>query len=68
MLRILLFLVTNVAVMVVLTLIVKVLGLEEALAAQGSGIDLQALLAMACIFGMGESAFRSSSPSGRPSA
>jgi len=55
MLRILLFLVTNVAVMVVLTIIVKVLGLEEALAAQGSGIDLPALLAMACIMGMGGS-------------
>ena len=55
MLRILLFLVTNVAVMVVLSIIVKVLGLEQALAAQGFGIDLPALLAMACIMGMGGS-------------
>ena len=55
MLRILLFLATNVAVMVVLTIVVKVLGLEQALAAQGSGIYLPALLAMACIMGMGGS-------------
>ena len=55
MLRILLFLATNVAVMVVLSIAVKVLGLEEALAAQGVGIDLPALLVMAGIFGMGGS-------------
>jgi heat shock protein HtpX len=55
MLRILLFLATNVAVMVVLSIAVKVLGLEEALAAQGIGIDLPALLVMAGIFGMGGS-------------
>jgi heat shock protein HtpX len=55
MLRILLFLATNIAVMVVLTIAVKVLGLEEALAAQGSGIDLSALLVMAGIIGMGGS-------------
>lgn len=55
MLRILLFLATNVAVMVVLSIAVKVLGLEEALAAQGSGIDLPALLVMAGIIGMGGS-------------
>ncbi|MGH8570144.1 MAG: M48 family metalloprotease, partial [Gammaproteobacteria bacterium] len=55
MLRILLFLVTNVAVMVVLSIAVKVLGLEEALAAQGVGIDLPALLVMAGIMGMGGS-------------
>jgi len=55
MLRILLFLATNVAVMVVLSIAVKVLGLEEALAAQGSGINLPALLVMAGIIGMGGS-------------
>jgi len=55
MLRILLFLATNVAVMVVLSIAVKVLGLEEALAAQGVGIDLPGLLVMAGIFGMGGS-------------
>lgn len=55
MLRILLFLATNVAVMVVLSIAVKLLGLEEALTAQGVGIDLPALLVMAGIFGMGGS-------------
>jgi len=55
MLRILLFLATNVAVMVVLSIAVKVLGLEEVLAAQGVGIDLPGLLVMAGIFGMGGS-------------
>jgi heat shock protein HtpX len=55
MLRILLFLATNIAVMVVLSIAVKVLGLEEALAAQGVGMDLPALLVMAGIIGMGGS-------------
>ncbi len=55
MLRIFLFLVTNIAVMVVLTIAVKLLGLEQALAAQGAGLDLPALLIMAGILGMGGS-------------
>ncbi len=55
MLRIVLFLITNIAVMVVLTIAVKLLGLEGALAAQGAGIDLPALLIMAGIMGMGGS-------------
>jgi heat shock protein HtpX len=53
MLRILLFLATNVAVMVVLTIAVKVL--EQALAAQGAAIDLQGLVVMAGFMGMGGS-------------
>ncbi|MGH8469102.1 MAG: protease HtpX [Gammaproteobacteria bacterium] len=55
MLRIVLFLITNLAVMLLLGIIVKVFGVETYLAGQGAGMDLNGLLIMAGVFGMGGS-------------
>lgn len=52
MMRILLFLATNIAIMVVISLIFSVLGLGNVLNAQGVGLDLNALLIMSAIIGM----------------
>src|SRR5258708_15046672 len=49
--RIVLFLITNLAVMVVLSIVVRLLGLDQALAA--NGLNLGALLAFSAIFGFG---------------
>lgn len=51
MLRIALFLATNIAIMVLVTIIFKVLGLEQYLAAQGVHGDLTSLLVFSAIFG-----------------
>jgi heat shock protein HtpX len=51
MLRILLFLATNVAIMVVVSIIFNVLGLSGALDAQGVDLNLNALLLMSAIIG-----------------
>lgn len=53
MLRIALFLLTNIAILVVLSVSMSVLGFEPYMRAQGVGIDLQALLIFAAVFGMG---------------
>lgn len=55
MLRIVLFLITNLAVMLLLGIIVKLLGVETYLAGQGVGMNLNGLLIMAGVFGMGGS-------------
>ncbi len=53
MMRILLFLGTNLAVLVVLTIAMKLLGLDTVLAQQGAGgLDLTGLLVIAGIIGM----------------
>lgn len=52
MLRILLFLATNVAIMIAISIIFSVLGLKGALDAQGVNLDLQSLLAMSAVIGM----------------
>ncbi|WP_150048487.1 MULTISPECIES: protease HtpX [Methylomonas] len=52
MLRILLFLATNVAVMIAISIIFSVLGLKSTLDAQGVGLNLDALLVMSAIIGM----------------
>lgn len=52
MMRILLFLATNVAIMIAVSIIFSVLGLKGALDAQGVNIDLQGLLAMSAVIGM----------------
>jgi heat shock protein HtpX len=49
--RIFLFLVTNLAVLVLLTVVVQVLGLDRYL--QGTGMNLGGLLAFAAVFGFG---------------
>ena len=53
--RILLFLATNVAVIVVLSITLRILGVESILDEQGVGLDLKALLIFAAVFGMGGS-------------
>lgn len=52
MLRIFLFLLTNIAIMVVISILFSVFGLDRALQQQGVGLDLQALLFMSAIIGM----------------
>ena len=50
--RIFLFLATNIAVMVVITILFNLLGLRSVLDARGIGLDLNALLVMSAIIGM----------------
>jgi heat shock protein HtpX len=50
--RILLFLATNVAIMIAITIIFNVLGLKGALDAQGVHLNLEGLLAMSAVIGM----------------
>jgi heat shock protein HtpX len=52
MMRIFLFLATNVAIMVVITIVFSLLGLSGTLDAQGIGLDLNALLVMSAVIGM----------------
>lgn len=51
--RVLLFLVTNIAVMVVLGIVLSVLGFEGYLDQQGVDLNLQSLLVFSAVFGMG---------------
>jgi heat shock protein HtpX len=50
--RILLFLATNIAIMIVISLVFSVFGLGNILNAQGTGLDLNALLMISAIIGM----------------
>jgi len=56
MMRILLFLATNIAIMVAITIIFNVLGLQGALDANGVNLNLSGLLAMSAVIGMTGSA------------
>ena len=49
--RIFLFLVTNIAIMVVLGVVLRLLGIDRILDAQGAGLDMGALLAFAAVVG-----------------
>ena len=49
--RILLFLATNLAVLLVLTIAMRILGIESLLAEQGTQLDLQALLIFSAVIG-----------------
>jgi heat shock protein HtpX len=51
MLRILLFLGTNVAILAVLSLTMRILGVDDMLAQQGGGLNLNALLIMSAVIG-----------------
>ncbi len=51
--RILLFVVTNLAVIVVLSISMRLLGFEGLLNAQGAGLNLNSLLLFAAVFGFG---------------
>jgi heat shock protein HtpX len=53
--RILLFLVTNIAVLLVLSVTLRLLGIDRILDAQGTGLDYNALLIMAAVIGFGGS-------------
>ncbi|RJQ45489.1 MAG: protease HtpX [Gammaproteobacteria bacterium] len=51
--RIFLFLVTNLAVVLVLGIVLQLLGVERILDQQGVGLDMNSLLIFAAVFGMG---------------
>ena len=53
--RIFLFLVTNIAVLLVLSVTLRLLGIDRILNAQGTGLDYNALLVMAGVIGFGGS-------------
>ncbi|TXI16495.1 MAG: protease HtpX [Nitrosomonas sp.] len=53
--RVLLFLATNLAIIVVLSITLRLLGVERILDAQGSGLDINSLLIFALVFGFGGS-------------
>lgn len=53
--RILLFLATNLAIIVVLSITLRLLGVERILDAQGTGLDINSLLVFAAVFGFGGS-------------
>jgi heat shock protein HtpX len=53
--RILLFAATNIAVIVLLSVVLSALGVDQWLYQQGVGLDLKSLLAVSAIFGMGGS-------------
>jgi heat shock protein HtpX len=53
--RILLFLGTNLAIIVVLSIVLRILGVERILDEQGVGLNLNALLIFAAVFGFGGS-------------
>jgi heat shock protein HtpX len=53
--RVLLFLATNLAILVVLSITLRLLGVERLLDERGVDLDLRALLVFAAIFGMGGS-------------
>lgn len=55
MLRIMLFLGTNIAIMLVLSISMRLLGIDTALEQQGGGLNLTGLLIMSGAFGMGGS-------------
>jgi heat shock protein HtpX len=51
--RIFLFLMTNIAIIVLLSITLRVLGVDSLLAANGSDLDLNALLIFSAVFGFG---------------
>ena len=53
--RILLFLATNIAILIVLGIVLQLLGVERILDEQGVGLDYASLLVFAAVFGMGGS-------------
>ena len=53
--RVFLFLVTNLAIVLVLSVTLRLLGVDRILDAQGSGLNINALLVFAAVFGFGGS-------------
>lgn len=56
--RILLFLITNLAVLVVLGAVLQLIGVDRLLAENGVALNWAALLVFAAVFGMGALSFR----------
>ncbi|MBU6322090.1 MAG: zinc metalloprotease HtpX, partial [Burkholderiales bacterium] len=50
--RIFLFLITNIAIMLVITIIINIFGLGQVLDEQGVGLDLTSLLMLSAVVGM----------------
>jgi heat shock protein HtpX len=53
--RVVLFLATNLAILLVLSVTLRLLGVERILDARGVGLDLESLLILAAVMGMGGS-------------
>jgi heat shock protein HtpX len=53
--RVLLFIATNIAILLVLSITLRILGIDRVLDEQGVGLNYNALLAFAAVFGMGGS-------------
>ncbi len=53
--RIALFLITNIAILLVLSIVMRLLGIDSVLDQQGVGLNMNALLVMAAVIGMGGS-------------
>jgi len=53
--RIALFLITNIAILLVLSIVLRLLGIDSMLDEQGVGLNMNALLIMAAVIGMGGS-------------
>lgn len=53
--RIALFLITNIAILLVLSIVLRLLGIDSMLDEQGVGLNMNALLVMAAVIGMGGS-------------
>ena len=53
--RVFLFIATNIAIILVLSIVLRVLGVDNILDEQGVNLDMKALLIFAAIFGMGGS-------------
>lgn len=51
--RVLLFLITNVAILAVLSIVLRLLGVDRILDQSGTGLNYQALLIFSAVFGMG---------------
>jgi len=53
--RVLLFIATNIAILVVLSITLRILGVDRILDEQGTGLDIKALLIFSAVIGMGGS-------------
>jgi heat shock protein HtpX len=51
--RVFLFIVTNLAILVILSIVLRLLGVDRILDEQGTGLDMRALLIFSAVFGMG---------------
>jgi heat shock protein HtpX len=53
--RVILFIATNLAIVLILSIVLRLLGVDSMLDAQGSGLDMNSLLVFAAVFGFGGS-------------